>query len=124
MNGNKYLLDSNILIYIAKGFIDVDDVINDSSKYFISVISYMEVLGYPFDSVNQENKMRLFLEQFSVVELSFSIIEGVIKLKQRKKIKLPDAIICITAIENKYTLISNDKRLISIPGLNLKLQSI
>ena len=124
MSGHKYLLDSNILIYITKGLIDIDDIINDLSEYYISVISYMEVLGYPFKTMQQENKIRTFLEQFSVVELNFRIVENVVKLKQSKKIKLPDAIICMTAIENNFTLISNDKRLSSVPGLNFKLQPI
>ena len=44
MNGNSALLDSNIIIYLSKNELPFT-VFDKFDKLFISVISYMEVLG-------------------------------------------------------------------------------
>ena len=46
-----------------------------------------------------------------IISIDETIANEVIKLKQEKKIKLPDAIICATAIVNNTLLITNDIRL-------------
>ena len=45
MNGNSALLDSNILIYLSKNELPFS-ILDQFAALFISVISYMEVLGY------------------------------------------------------------------------------
>ena len=45
-------------------------------------------------------------------------------LKQEKKIKLPDAKICATAIVNSTLLITNDIRLKNIKNLKIKIVGI
>ena len=45
MNGNSALLDSNILIYLSKNELPFS-ILDQFAALFVSVISYMEVLGY------------------------------------------------------------------------------
>jgi hypothetical protein len=47
MNGNSALLDSNILIYLSKNELPFS-ILDQFAALFVSVISYMEVLGYRF----------------------------------------------------------------------------
>ena len=52
------LLDSNAIIYLSKGLVSIDEVIHDNEEYCISVITYMEVLGYVFESEKEEKFIR------------------------------------------------------------------
>jgi len=52
------------------------------------------------------------------------IANEVINLKRKYKIKLPDAIICTTAILNDVILVTNDIRLKNIEKLKLKIIGI
>jgi predicted nucleic acid-binding protein len=48
----------------------------------------------------------------------------VVELKKERKIKLPDAIICATAMVNNSFLITNDIRLKNIKNLKIKIVGI
>ncbi len=97
MNGRRILVDSNILIYFSKGLLRIVDVLNDHDRLYISVITYMEVLGFPFEKAEEKVLMKQLLDYFEVVYINSEIAELVISFKQKKKIKLPDAIILATA---------------------------
>jgi len=58
------------------------------------------------------------LNDCQVIELNSVIKERAISLKQKQKIRLPDAIIAATAIEYSLPLVTADKRLEKIEGLN------
>ncbi|NWF66931.1 MAG: type II toxin-antitoxin system VapC family toxin [Campylobacterales bacterium] len=118
------LLDSNIIIYLSKELISIDELFVDSEEYGISVIIYMEVLGYVFESEYE----RRFIEDFmscmsclNIIYINEVIANKVIELKQTISIKLPDAIICATAMINDYILITNDTRLKNINNLNIQI---
>ena len=114
------LLDSNMLIYLSKELISIDDILEDNQRCAISVISYMEVLGYDFDLKEEEDFICSLLNYLEIIYIDESIANKVIKLRKNNKIKLPDAIICASAMVNHATLVSNDIRLKVIPGLILK----
>jgi predicted nucleic acid-binding protein len=48
------LLDSNTIVYLSKEVIKIDDVFDDAEEYGISIITYMEVLGYEFESTKEK----------------------------------------------------------------------
>ena len=50
MDGKRALFDSNIIIYLSKQEIDLS-YIDQFDELFISVITYMEILGYQFQNV-------------------------------------------------------------------------
>jgi len=115
------LLDSNTIIYLSKGIVDIDDILLENESYAISVVTYMEVLGYHFKSSQEELIMRDLLSLFDIIYIDNTISEMVIKIRKNNKIKLPDAIICATAIVNNLILFSSDIRLKVIKDLQLNL---
>jgi predicted nucleic acid-binding protein len=119
------LLDSNTIIYLSKRLLSIDDIfIDKDDSYAISVITYMEVLGYDFDSTEEENFIKKLLSYLDILYIDEMIANEVINLKRKYKIKLPDAIICTTAILNDAILLTNDIRLKNIEKLKLKIIGI
>jgi predicted nucleic acid-binding protein len=106
MNGKKVLLDSNIIIYLSKGSLDVDEILIDYDEFFISIITYMEVLGFQFDNQKEQELIEQCLEQFVIIHVDSEIAQEVISIRQKKKIKLPDAIIFATAKKNDCDLMT------------------
>jgi len=109
------LLDTNIIIYLSKRVLNIEDVINDENEiYAISIITYMEVLGYVFENKKEEEFVKKFLSFLKIIPINMKIAKKVIELKKEVKIKLPDAIICATAYIYNANLITNDKKLENI----------
>ncbi|MBF0241767.1 MAG: type II toxin-antitoxin system VapC family toxin [Desulfamplus sp.] len=104
----KMLLDSNIIIYLSKGELHVDKLFDDKKKYFISVITYMETLGFQFETFNEKEFIQQILSFFKVIYIDKKIADKVIEIRQHKKIKLPDAIIAATALVRKCDLITRN----------------
>ncbi len=92
------LLDSNIIIYAAQP--DHTDLRQFIAQYApaVSIISYIEVLGYH----RLREPDRQFLEQFfqatEVLPLSNTVAQRAVKLRQQRKMSLGDAIIAGTAL--------------------------
>ncbi len=59
MNGNKILLDTNIILYLLEGNQELANLLNGMELY-ISVISEIELLGYQNISKEEMLKMKLF----------------------------------------------------------------
>ncbi len=106
----KALLDSNIIIYLAQGKIDFDSFTESYEELCISVITYMEVLGYRFQDENYKQKIETLLNLFTRLDITEAIVKEVITIRQRYSIKLPDAIILATARVTKCELISNNEK--------------
>ena len=110
MSGNKLLLDTNILIYLSKKEIKLADFTRKDDALYISVISLMEAKGYPFSNKQEETIIDNLCENLLKVHLTDKVIEAVIALRKKHKIKLPDAIILASAIENKLKLITRNSK--------------
>ncbi len=106
----KALLDSNIIIHLAQSKIDFDSFSDDYDELFISVITYMEVLGYRFQDEVYKQKIESLMSLFTRIDLTEIIVKEVIKIRQRYAIKLPDAIILATAKVAKCELVSNNEK--------------
>jgi predicted nucleic acid-binding protein len=88
MNG-KALLDSNIIIYLSKNELDIDKVFDDKKRYFISIITYMETLGFNFQTSDEKDFVRKILSVFEIVYIDKKIAEKVIEIRQKKKNQTP-----------------------------------
>lgn len=118
MSGTKIIIDTNLLILLSKGSISVDVLFsNQSATYGISVITQMEALGYPFKSKTEEDFIRNLVDLFEVIYIDKKIANQVINLRKQHRIKLPDAIICATAMVHDAMLYSNDLKLPAMSGL-------
>ena len=89
MSGNKLLLDTNILIYLSKNEIALDSFAKSDDLIGISVITYMEALGYSFQNKSEEEIIGALCENLKVYQLNDEIISLVISLRKEGKIKLP-----------------------------------
>ena len=108
MNGNKLLLDTNILIYLSRKEMELDSFAGTGDLMGISVITYMESLGYAFKNEQEEKIMDSLCKYLNVIHLDNEIVSQVIALRKEGKIKLPDAIILATAIVNDMQLVTHN----------------
>jgi len=92
MNGKVKLLDSNIIIYLTNGILNPQVFIEPDEQYCISIVTYMEILGYSFDNTDEESFIKNLLSGFEIIGLDIDIANKVIEIRKHKKIKLPDAI--------------------------------
>lgn len=118
----NYLLDTNFVINYFKGIFKgdtrkfADSVINDTT--FISVITRMELLSWKSLNAKDEEVIKEFISDSTVFSLEENIINTTILLRKANKIKLPDAIIAATALEQGMQLLTHNlKDFTNIPGL-------
>ena len=108
MNGNKILLDTNIILYLLEGNQELANLLN-GMELQISVISEIELLGYQNISKEEMLKVKLFLDECQIIPLHNEIKDNCIELKQKHKIKTPDAIVASTATYLNMPLLTADK---------------
>ncbi|MBC7891416.1 MAG: type II toxin-antitoxin system VapC family toxin [Sphingobacteriaceae bacterium] len=96
MNGNKVVLDSNIIIYLTKKQVEGTFLLNYDEVY-VSIVAYMEVLGFHFTDPQEQQGTEEFLRQVEIIHTDFLIADFVIGYRKTRKIKLPDAITLATA---------------------------
>jgi len=119
------LLDTNTLIYLSKRKIHLDQLIQDAASVSVSIISYMEALGYSFKEQNEKSLIEKLISNMETIYISKEIADRVILIRQERKIKLPDAIIAATAIIGNYTLCTNNSDdFKNIAGLELRIPSV
>ncbi len=72
----------------------------------ISVIVEIELLGFPsVDAVIAE-----FVKRTTILQLDQAVVRQTILLRQKQRIKLPDAIIAATAMVHNLTLITRNAK--------------
>lgn len=120
---NNYLLDTNILIYYTDGLLQkwplAESIFEESFK--ISIISKIEFLGWAGFHGNefQYNMAKDFISNASVFNLDNEVAEETIVIRQKYKIKMPDAVIAATALINSMTLITMNIKDFEKTGVNL-----
>ncbi len=119
MSGDKYLLDTNIILYILSGDETIAQYLN-GKILFASVISEIELLGYKNLAVQEEKQIKAFLSDFRVIHIDEAIKEEAILLRKKYALKLPDCIIAATAISLDLTFITADKQFKQIRNLQLE----
>lgn len=120
MNGNNWLVDTNILIALTSGREDVVTLL-DGKNIFISVISEIELLSWPNLTAKDVRLLETMLADFTVIELTRYVKNETIKLRRKHGVKLPDAMIAATSITNDLPLLTFDKGFKQLSGLNLIL---
>jgi predicted nucleic acid-binding protein len=119
----QYLMDTNVISdYFSRSFSDAGmafmDVAIDAIPN-LSVITQIELLCWKTDLVT-EQKIKDFIGETIILNISSDIILHCVALRKNKKIKTPDAIIGATAIAYNYTLLTNNENDFSdITGLKI-----
>jgi predicted nucleic acid-binding protein len=104
----RYVLDTNVVLYLLGG-----RLLNPLpvGEFYLSVITEMEMLSYPTISEAEVLKIRQFLSQVKVMDIGEDVKNATIALRKKYRLKLPDAIICATALSVNAVLLSNDTQL-------------
>jgi predicted nucleic acid-binding protein len=108
------LLDTNVALYLLGGRLAIP---LPAGTYGVSIITEMELLAWPSLTKEEEKAVREFLSQVAICELTASIRARAVRLRKEHRLKLPDAVICATAIEFGVELWTNDATLGSVQGL-------
>ncbi|QNM98735.1 type II toxin-antitoxin system VapC family toxin [Chitinimonas koreensis] len=115
MSGAEYLIDTNIAIGLARQDDQVMALLQPiglrASLYAYSPISRMEALGYGALSERERAVLSDLFDNLTECSLNRAIEDGVIALRCRRKIKLPDAIIIATAWVHGLQLLTLDRQL-------------
>jgi len=101
---DKILLDSNIIIYLQKKQLTLDKFPDIFQRFCVSVINYIEVMGFQFASEEEKSDYESFFESIEIIPLNENIVKKTIELKQLKKRKLLDTIIASTCITENITI--------------------
>jgi predicted nucleic acid-binding protein len=117
--GIDFFVDTNVLIYAMEGHSKIADIIRCSPG--ISVISEIELLGKKGITRHETNDIRNLLNGFEIFNLSDTIKEIAISLKQKYSIKTPDAIIAATAKAYNLPLVTADKNFKKIEDVAIVL---
>jgi predicted nucleic acid-binding protein len=119
MNGFDFVADTNFLIDVHEGKEKVLPFLDGT--VIVSVISEIELLGWYKLSKDEKQKLRSLLDDCIIFELTAEIRKLAIEIRQQKKIKTPDAIIAATAMYLQIPIVSSDKGLKNISGIELIL---
>ena len=121
MNGTeRYLIDTNILIYFLQGEEVAVSFFKDvmEREICISLINKIEVLAFPDISENEEIEIKHFLLNFVTLNVDDMIAEETIRIRKKFKLKLGDALISATSIVHDAILVSrNEKDFSKVEGL-------
>lgn len=105
---SKYLLDTNTIIYALNQGLKLQN-----GKYFVSVITEIELLSYSNLTKSDEEILKRLLSQFESIELTKSVKEKTIQIRKDSKLKLPDSIIAASALDNDAILVTSDKQMLN-----------
>lgn len=102
------LLDSNILIYAAQPEHAILRQFIAEHAPAVSVISYIEVLGFH----RLQESERVLLEQFfdaaEVLPLSDQAVQRAVHLRQQRRMSVGDSIVAGTALVHGRTLVTRN----------------
>ena len=102
------LLDSNIIIYAAQAEHAALRKFVAEHTPAVSVISYIEALGYHRLSEEEQEFLERFFQATEVLPLSDAVAQWAIRLRQRRRMTLGDAIVAGTAVEHGRVLVTHN----------------
>jgi predicted nucleic acid-binding protein len=126
MEQHKYLIDTNISIYYFGSILSESAIAFleslFKSKYYLSVINRIELLGFSNLTENEYNALETYVKSATLLDLDEAVILETIRIRREYRVKLPDAIIAATCLMNGCCLVTNNKKdFDKIKGLELRI---
>ncbi len=118
MNGNTLLLDTNAVLYLLAGDETLAEFLN-GKKLYISIISELELLSYKNLTPKDIKVLTSFISELEVENITQEIKNISIEIRKSTNLKLPDCIIAATSMSLKIPVVSADKALKNVKGLDL-----
>lgn len=123
MNGNNFLVDMNIVIYLLSGDKTIADLL-DRKRIYISFITEIELLTFQNLTVNEKQIVKNLLADCIVIGMNDGIKDKTISIRINKKLKIPDAIIAATSLYLKIPIITADEQFKKVSDLELIYYSV
>jgi len=120
----KVLLDTNAIISLFKENISVVSEVDIADEVFISIINELEFKSFLNLSSHDNTLFDDFASMVNVLDLQASNIvlkNKIIEIRNKYRLKLPDAIIAASAIVHDALLVTADKDFKKVKGLQLKI---
>ncbi|MGE0589134.1 MAG: type II toxin-antitoxin system VapC family toxin [Cyclobacteriaceae bacterium] len=118
MNGSDLLIDTNIVIYLL-GKDDTLSAVLKDQNVSISFITEIELLSYLKLTVADRRKISNFLDWVTVIQSNPRINQYAVEYRLKGGLKLPDAVIAATARYLGCSLLTADKRFMTVPNINV-----
>jgi len=106
MSGKSLVLDTNVIIYLSQRIVKISDFASFEDKLCISSITYMEAMGYPFKTREEELFVKELCDMCDLIDITKPVIDKTIEIRKKSKVKLPDAIIAASTIISSATLVT------------------
>ncbi|NJK68577.1 MAG: type II toxin-antitoxin system VapC family toxin [Microcoleus sp. CSU_2_2] len=122
MSGNRYVLDTNAIVALLQGNIQLIELLKDADWIGVSVISQIEFLVFPGLSQDDRQIFEQFLQRVEVIGLGAMdavLIDKIIEIRQQHRLKLPDAVIAAMAIQNSAILVTADREFAKVTSLTV-----
>lgn len=117
---NRVVIDTNVLIGWYKTGVITDNNDLTSVTPVFSIVTKIEALGFQEITNSEIKAISKMLDTGELVYMDNDIAQQTINLRQKHKIKTPDAIIAATALVNDSELwTANTSDFSSIDGLKL-----
>jgi hypothetical protein len=107
MNGNSLLLDTNIVLYLLNGEETLIPLLEEKNL-FLSFVTQLELLGTRYLNPDDNLKIKQFISECTVIDITPEIKDITINIRQNYNIKLPDCIIVATSLWLNMPLITAD----------------
>lgn len=115
MSGAEYLLDTNVVIGLLKGYSPAVTLAGQAvlvaGRVAVSQITRMELLGYPGLTDDEEQAVGKLLSLCQVLPITEAVESLAITLRRGGKLRLPDAIVAATALACGAKLLTLDDRM-------------
>jgi predicted nucleic acid-binding protein len=108
----KYVLDTNAAILLLKSETAREHFNN--TQLFASVINRIELLSKPELTADDEQEIRSFLDDITIVGINDLIENETIAIRRSSKIRLPDCIVAATSIILNAVLLTRDDQLLKL----------
>lgn len=110
----KYLIDTNIFIYFFNNDKIIVEYFNsikeNQEEIFYSFITKIELMGFRDITKQIKSEIQSVLNEFIKIDFNDTIEKKIIEIREKKKIKIPDAIIAASAIVNELTLVTHNSK--------------
>ena len=120
MNGNKFLLDTNIILYLLGGDKIIANYLSKKILY-TSIICEIELLSFKSLSSSEEKEIKNFLQELRIVSIDQSIKELAIMVRKKYALKIPDSIIAATSISLEIPLVTSNKAFKTLSEIEIDL---
>ena len=102
------LIDSNIVIYASQPQYLVLRLFLDSVRRSISIVSFIEALGYHRLTADAEDYITDLFRGSQILPLTNTIAQQAVALRQQRRMGLGDAIIAATSLTHNLTLVTHN----------------